>query len=66
MTFSALNFSCVPDDKCGGFLDVKGAEDGFVCEDDSLVCCHKDQIEAGIESSTDTYCSDLAEEEGYR
>ena len=59
-------FSCVPDAKCGGFLDVKGADDGLVCEDDSLVCCHEDLIAAAKESSTDMYCSDLAEEEGYR
>ena len=56
-----VNFRCVPDDICGGFLDVKGAEDDFVCEDNSLVCCHEEQItEPRAEQ-----CSKFASE-GYR
>ena len=53
--------SCVPAEYCGGFLDVKGADDDFLCEDASLVCCHEDQITEPPAKQ----CSQLASE-GYR
>ena len=53
--------SCVLEDKCGGFFNVRGSDDDFVCEDTSLICCHEDQITEPPAKQ----CSQLASE-GYR
>ena len=63
-----LFIRCVPNDHCGGVLDVRGADD-LVCEDKSLKCCHesgvKVQEEDGDYYGDQDLCSDH-EDEGYK
>ena len=73
-----LFIRCVPNDHCGGVLDVRGADD-LVCEDKSLKCCHEsgvkvpDTVDESVkvqEEDGDYYgdqdlCSDH-EDEGYK
>ena len=76
-TINTLIFRCVPNEKCGGLLNVRVTDD-LICEDSSQKCCHESSIIENVKDENSNigsseidyydnkeYCS-AYESEGYR